>query len=74
MCTQSIVLAQGSVVDVSSGGYVQPNGQIKFGANGLPAGNGGNLSLISLCRRGDGQIQRTPIFERYPRQYGAEQQ
>ncbi|MEW6439019.1 MAG: filamentous hemagglutinin family protein [Pseudomonadota bacterium] len=47
--TQSIVLAQGSVVDVSSGGYVQPNGQIKYGPNGLPAGNGGNLSLITYA-------------------------
>ncbi|MEW6435560.1 MAG: filamentous hemagglutinin family protein [Pseudomonadota bacterium] len=45
--TQSIVLAQGSIVDVSSGGYVQPSGQLKFGPNGLPAGNGGNLSLIT---------------------------
>ncbi|MEW6436334.1 MAG: filamentous hemagglutinin family protein [Pseudomonadota bacterium] len=52
--TQSIVLAQGSVVDVSSGGYVEPNGQLKYGANGLPAGKGGNLSLITYANNSGG--------------------
>jgi hypothetical protein len=45
--TQSILLAPGSVIDVSSGGYVGPNGTLKLGANKLPAGNGGNLSLLT---------------------------
>lgn len=43
--TQSIDLAPGSIVDLSSGGYVQTNGKLKLAANGLPVGNGGSLSL-----------------------------
>ena len=45
--TQSILLARGSVVDVSSGGYVDINGKLKTSAGGLPAGNGGSLSLLT---------------------------
>ena len=45
--TQSIMLAAGSVIDVSSGGYVQPNGKLKTASDGLPAGVGGNLSLLT---------------------------
>ncbi|MBY6239909.1 filamentous haemagglutinin family protein [Methylosinus sp. Sm6] len=43
--TQSIILSSGSVIDVSSGGYVRADGQLKLGADGLPVGRGGNLSL-----------------------------
>ena len=43
--TQGIVLSSGSLIDVSSGGYVGPSGQIKYGADGLPAGKGGSLTL-----------------------------
>lgn len=45
--TQSIILARGSVIDVSSGGYVGADGTMKFGADGLPAGRGGSLSLLT---------------------------
>ncbi|MCK9917114.1 filamentous hemagglutinin family protein [Microbacteriaceae bacterium K1510] len=41
----SIILSAGSVIDVSSGGYVAPNGKMATGTNGLPKGKGGNLSL-----------------------------
>jgi filamentous hemagglutinin family protein len=44
---QSILLAAGSVIDVSSGGYVGTNGRLKLGADGMPVGKGGNLSLIT---------------------------
>jgi filamentous hemagglutinin family protein len=43
--TQSIVLAPGSVIDVSSGGYVGTNGALKYGADGLPVGKGGSVAL-----------------------------
>ena len=45
--TQSIVLAAGSVIDVSSGGYVAASGRLAIGSDGLPKGNGGNLALIT---------------------------
>ncbi len=47
--TQSIVLAAGSVVDVSSGGYVGTNGKLALGADGLPKGKGGNVSIITYA-------------------------
>ena len=34
-------------IDVSSGGYVGANGQLKLGSDGLPVGKGGNLSLLT---------------------------
>ena len=43
--TQSIVLAAGSVVDLSGGGYVSTNGRLKTGSDGLPVGKGGSLTL-----------------------------
>jgi filamentous hemagglutinin family protein len=43
--TQSIVLAAGSVVDLSGGGYVGTNGRLKTGSDGLPVGKGGSLTL-----------------------------
>lgn len=42
--TGSIVLAQGSTLDVSSGGYVRPDGSLQM-SNGLVAGKGGDISL-----------------------------
>ncbi len=47
--TQSIVVVAGSVFDLSSGGYVGTDGMLKVGAGGLPAGNGGNLSLLTYA-------------------------
>jgi filamentous hemagglutinin family protein len=43
--TQSIMLAAGSLIDLSSGGYVTTAGNLKTGSDGLPVGNGGNLTL-----------------------------
>jgi filamentous hemagglutinin family protein len=43
----SIVLQRGSVIDVSSGGYVGVNGKVATGSDGLPKGNGGNLTLLT---------------------------
>jgi filamentous hemagglutinin family protein len=45
--TQSIILARGSVIDVSSGGYVGADGKLAFGADGLPIGRGGSLALLT---------------------------
>lgn len=45
--TQSIVLAPGSIIDVSGGGYVGTTGKLKTGSDGLPAGKGGSLSLVT---------------------------
>ncbi|MCS3931638.1 filamentous hemagglutinin family protein [Bradyrhizobium elkanii] len=43
--TGSILLAAGSILDVSSGGYVSSQGKAKTVATGLMAGKGGNISL-----------------------------
>ena len=42
--TGSIVLQSGSLLDVSSGGYVNNSGQLQL-TNGVPIGNGGNIEL-----------------------------
>ncbi|HEY3599399.1 MAG TPA: filamentous hemagglutinin N-terminal domain-containing protein, partial [Paraburkholderia sp.] len=43
-----IDLQPGSVIDVSSGGEVQANGQLLM-QNGIPTGMGGSLSLVTLA-------------------------
>lgn len=43
--TQGIVLAPGSVIDASSGGYVTSSGKLKTLSSGLPAGKGGSVAL-----------------------------
>ncbi|MCC8960122.1 hypothetical protein H8B02_43995, partial [Bradyrhizobium sp. Pear77] len=45
--TQSIVLAPGSVIDVSGGGYVDTSGRLRTGSDGLPVGKGGSVSLVA---------------------------
>ncbi|MDD4889948.1 MAG: filamentous hemagglutinin N-terminal domain-containing protein, partial [Phycisphaerae bacterium] len=60
--TQSIVLAPGSVIDVSSGGYVGTNGRLKPAANGLPAGNGGSLTLLTYAGPGYGSERYVDFF------------
>ena len=47
--TQSIVLSPGSVIDISGGGYVDTTGKVKTGADGLPVGKGGNLTLMTYA-------------------------
>ncbi|WP_250626016.1 filamentous haemagglutinin family protein [Pinirhizobacter soli] len=44
--TGSIVLQSGSTIDVSSGGYVGPDGLVRTG-NGVPEGRGGDVSLVT---------------------------
>lgn len=41
----SLLLLEGSVIDVSSGGYVGTSGKLAYGDGGLPTGKGGNVSL-----------------------------
>ncbi|UGX90854.1 filamentous hemagglutinin family protein [Bradyrhizobium barranii subsp. barranii] len=43
--TGSILLANGSVLDVSSGGYISPQGKAKTAATGVMAGKAGSISL-----------------------------
>ena len=45
----SIVLQPGSIIDVSSGGYVGTSGKLAVGSDGLPEGKGGNLSLATYA-------------------------
>lgn len=45
--SQGIVLAPGSVIDVSSGGYVAGNGRFKTQSDGLPVGKAGSLTLAT---------------------------
>ncbi|WP_186162732.1 filamentous haemagglutinin family protein [Burkholderia gladioli] len=42
----SIVLQQGSTIDVSGGGEIQSNGQL-LTSNGIPEGQGGSLALMT---------------------------
>lgn len=49
--TASIILSRGSVIDVSSGGYVGTNGKSKLGSDGLPVGKGGSVSLVAYNER-----------------------
>lgn len=44
--TGSILLAQGSLLDVSSGGYISSTGAAKTAATGVLAGSGGSISLL----------------------------
>ncbi|MEW6644686.1 MAG: filamentous hemagglutinin family protein [Pseudomonadota bacterium] len=43
----SVQVAAGASIDASSGGWLQANGKFKATAAGLPAGVGGDISLIS---------------------------
>jgi filamentous hemagglutinin family protein len=43
----SIQLDRGSILDVSSGGYVQPNGALELNKNGVLVGLGGSITLSS---------------------------
>ncbi|WP_400768661.1 filamentous haemagglutinin family protein [Methylosinus sporium] len=65
--TQSIVLSKGSIVDVSSGGYVGANGKLKLGSDGLPVGKGGSLSLITYSG-GYGGLSNPPTTQLYNEQ------
>ncbi|MEW6436274.1 MAG: filamentous hemagglutinin family protein [Pseudomonadota bacterium] len=49
--TESVILDPGSLIDVSSGGYVGMTG-LASASNGLPAGTGGNLSLSTYANAG----------------------
>ncbi|MES2194871.1 MAG: filamentous hemagglutinin family protein [Pseudomonadota bacterium] len=43
--TGSILLAEGSVLDVSSGGYISPQGKPKMASTGVMEGQAGSISL-----------------------------
>lgn len=45
--TGNILLAQGSLLDASSGGYVSPTGIAKTASTGVMAGRGGSISLLT---------------------------
>lgn len=49
--TGSIVLQSGSLLDASSGGYVNSTGQLQL-TNGVPDGSGGSISLIDYADQG----------------------
>ncbi|MEN3386307.1 MAG: hypothetical protein V7608_6351, partial [Hyphomicrobiales bacterium] len=46
MAAGNVVVGQGAVIDASSGGWVQFNGQMKT-SGGLPVGTGGDITLVS---------------------------
>ncbi|MDR3417050.1 MAG: hypothetical protein P4L83_12765, partial [Nevskia sp.] len=50
--TQSIILDSGSVIDLSSGGYVTTKGVLQTASDGLPKGDGGSLSLTTYAASG----------------------
>ena len=49
--TGSILLQSGSLLDVSSGGYVNSNGQLQL-TNGVPVGSGGSINLVDYAHQG----------------------
>ena len=49
--TGSLVLQTGSVLDVSSGGYVNNQGVLQL-SNGVPLGSGGTISLLDYAHQG----------------------
>jgi filamentous hemagglutinin family protein len=65
--TQSIVLAPGSVIDVSGGGYVGITGQLKIGSDGLPVGQGGSVALMTYVSGSEPQIwgSASPFGDKY---------
>lgn len=50
--TGAIVLAPGSVLDVSGGGYVRPDGHLAS-RGGMPLGRGGDIALMTYIRTQD---------------------
>lgn len=54
--TASIVLKPGSLLDVSSGGYVNGNGVLQLTRNGIPEGTGGSISLVTYAAEGGNQF------------------
>jgi len=65
--TGSILLAKGSVLDVSSGGYISPQGKAKTVSTGVMAGKAGSISLAlyqgdswSLPSQGNNTIPSAP--------------
>jgi filamentous hemagglutinin family protein len=57
--TGSILLQSGSLLDVSSGGYVNTSGQLQL-ANGVPIGSGGSISLIDYAAQGPSPFGISP--------------
>ncbi|RDS81725.1 filamentous hemagglutinin N-terminal domain-containing protein [Dyella monticola] len=53
--TGSILLQPGSLLDVSSGGYVNGSGVLQL-TNGIPDGSGGNISLVTYAASGNYQF------------------
>ncbi|MFK2874817.1 filamentous haemagglutinin family protein [Dyella lipolytica] len=53
--TGSILLQPGSLLNVSSGGYVNGNDQLQL-TNGIPDGSGGNISLLTYFEPKGGNI------------------
>lgn len=58
--TGNITVDAGSLLDLSSGGLVLANGNLKTGSNGLPLGTGGNLTIGTYYSDGAGTFG-TPI-------------
>jgi filamentous hemagglutinin family protein len=56
----SILLAQGSVLDVSSGGYISPQGKPKLASDGVLAGKAGSISLAIYQGRNWAPNAQTP--------------
>lgn len=54
--TGNITVDAGSLLDLSSGGLVLANGNLKTGSNGLPLGTGGNLTIGTYYSDGEGTI------------------
>ncbi|HKT28018.1 filamentous hemagglutinin N-terminal domain-containing protein, partial [Dyella sp.] len=54
--TASIVLQPGSLLDVSSGGYVNSSGALQLTGKGIPEGNAGNISLMTYVAAGGNQF------------------
>lgn len=62
--TGNILLAKGSLLDASSGGYISPTGVAKTASTGVMAGRGGSISLLLYQARRyvvDGSGPASPV-------------
>lgn len=57
--TGNILLAQGSLLDASSGGYISPTGVAKAVSTGVMTGRGGDISLLLYQGTRDWNIEGT---------------
>lgn len=60
--TGNVILAAGSVLDASSGGYVTPKGVLSLNSSGLPEGSGGSVTLETYATGNLYKFGNNPVY------------